>query len=368
VSGPGPGGGPAAHGGAGGPADDEARSVALIDALYRERGPDDGEREPELASLDRVRALHRALPEEEAPPAASAKLLAAAAEAARARQAPAGWAARLRRWFEPLLASPGLAAAASLILVVGVAGVLISRGMDEVAQPAASPALATAPTAAAVPDVAAAGREERESIPAPAGAPGDEEAEGGGVGGVARGALGGTKGEAAPGGDAPAAVASSPGRTRPIKERNKAEIAPGGDAPAAVASSPGRTRPTKQSKKAEIAPAAKASAATRADEASSPARQETLASPAAPALAEDAAEGDGEDAPASGAAGAGAAPASRVVPPDVARLHEEARAAAKRGDCVAMREAIARIRRLDRRYFAARVSGDRALATCATAK
>lgn len=97
----------------------------------------------ELAELRGLRAMMAELPDEEPPPALSAQLLHAAA-----KQAPAGKAARvapvaestgffawLKRLFEPMAMHPAMAAAATFLLVAGVAGALYVSGRVEVSEP-----------------------------------------------------------------------------------------------------------------------------------------------------------------------------------------------------------------------------------------
>ena len=124
---------------------DEAGHL-LVDLLYGEVDDDDREQvvarvgEAELAGYGRLRAMMRELPEEEPPAALTAKLLhAAAMHAPQASAAQTGEARGVWAWltsvFQPMLLHPGLAAAASLVLVVGVAGALYMTGRFEVAEP-----------------------------------------------------------------------------------------------------------------------------------------------------------------------------------------------------------------------------------------
>lgn len=172
----------------------DPRDLALVDLLYgeldgsaRERAEqrvreDDG-LAGELEALTRIRAMMRELPDEDPPEALSTKLLhAAAAEVASSRarpddeEQPSLWA-RLRRLFMPLMMHPGLAAAASLILVGGVAGALYVSGelkMASVSHEAAPAALEQAQTTAAgaaQPGAAAAPALENAAVPAPAAVP-----------------------------------------------------------------------------------------------------------------------------------------------------------------------------------------------------
>jgi len=151
------------------------------DLLYGELDP---EREAEVrarlpecelsdkvASYERLRAALRSLPDEEPPPAISAQLMHAAAQhvegARRAADRPGIWE-RLRAWVGPIGMHPGLAAAASLVLVAGVAGLLYMRGADHPVGPkaptnAAAPAGDTAIALPTAPPASAAAPEQEES-------------------------------------------------------------------------------------------------------------------------------------------------------------------------------------------------------------
>jgi hypothetical protein len=92
----------------------------------------------ELASLAKVRTMFRDFPEMEPPAASAAVLMHEAGKRAPARargdQKEGLWA-WLTGFFAPVLAHPALAAAASLILVVTVAGSLYMRGKSQYAEP-----------------------------------------------------------------------------------------------------------------------------------------------------------------------------------------------------------------------------------------
>jgi hypothetical protein len=148
----------------------------LLELLYGELPPDeeravrarvagDPGLSAELAELERVRQLARALPDAEPPGRLTAQLLSQAAQMAPRREptsagAGGGLWARLRSWFGPLIAHPGLAAMASLVLLAGVAGVLIVRGGDELTEVNRNAPANEAPTGTA------------QSAPAPAPPPG----------------------------------------------------------------------------------------------------------------------------------------------------------------------------------------------------
>ncbi|HEU5055634.1 MAG TPA: hypothetical protein VFU21_03890 [Kofleriaceae bacterium] len=159
----------------------------LLSLLYGELPADEAERtgarvaadpalSAQLGEMRRVRDLFAALEDEEPPARLTAQLMAEAARSApqqrrAAAPAEAGFWARLVSWMQPLVQRPALAAAASLVLVAGVAGVLYMKKGEELTStappPAAEPALegtatgavadpsATPPPATAVPEAPA---------------------------------------------------------------------------------------------------------------------------------------------------------------------------------------------------------------------
>jgi len=131
----------------------EDEDAALIDRLY---GDAEGE---DLEGLRALRGLIARVRDEqpgvEPPQAISAQLLLAAQEHAPRSTVPEeegpGLWARVRRWFLPIAMHPGLAAAATLVIVVGATAIWMSRG-GEIAEPtrrdrAEAAAPAAAPTA-----------------------------------------------------------------------------------------------------------------------------------------------------------------------------------------------------------------------------
>jgi hypothetical protein len=135
---------------------EQAPADKLLELLYGELPEVDAVRTEEevagdaelvtaLADFRSVRSLFADLPQEDPPPAVSAKVLAAAAEAAApiaaARSAsdePRGFFVWLGNLFRPLAYHPGLAAVATLVVVGGVAGALYVTGKDKMARPGAS--------------------------------------------------------------------------------------------------------------------------------------------------------------------------------------------------------------------------------------
>lgn len=98
----------------------------------------------ELASLSRTRETVRGLPDLEPPPKISALLLHEAAKRKPQGAAAAGgiWEAILR-FFGPIQAHPAWAAAASVVLVAGIAGYLAKRGFVSEKTPVLAPATET---------------------------------------------------------------------------------------------------------------------------------------------------------------------------------------------------------------------------------
>jgi hypothetical protein len=198
----------------------------LLDLLYGELPPDeeravrarvagDPALSAELAELERVRQLVHALPEAEPPGRLSAQLLSQAAQLAprgepAAERAGGGLWARLRSWFEPVIAHPALSAAASLLLLAGVAGVLIARGGDDMADVHRNAPANEVPASAS------------ESAPEPALPPSPETGDPA-VGGPADPAAGGAPGGSLEGG---AAGSAAPQAEAPAQDESSGSAAP----------------------------------------------------------------------------------------------------------------------------------------------
>ena len=143
---------------------DQELDALLVGALYGELGPADEARlaahleshPTDRTALDDMRTTRKAMADArffelwfEPPPSVSALLVQEAARRApRSEAATDGWFARFTRSF---LRHPAMAAAAMLVLVVGVAGTLYMKKGADLAQPAAQPMTQTesAPVAAA---------------------------------------------------------------------------------------------------------------------------------------------------------------------------------------------------------------------------
>lgn len=300
-----------------------------------------------LAEMKRVRQVFGALPDEEPPPAITAQLLAQAARGTSRRAAqsgePTGLWSRLRAWMQPVVAHPGLAAAASALVIAGVAGALLSRKGSDLARPRhAEPAV----TAASSSKEEVAGGETRATDPARADqldqtvAGGDERtgAEGE-VGGAAAAAPEGG-GRALEDGADDKKVAKARPRPRPRGERGAARM----DGEKKAAEEPARGTALGLNEK-EPAPQAAPREAASDDEAPAdrPAPAPTTAPPA-------------------GAPG-GKAPA----PADVRELHKRAVAAASNRRCLEAQSLAERIRALDAAYHDKVVRRDKRLAVCLAA-
>ncbi|MCP4445867.1 MAG: hypothetical protein GY811_11065 [Myxococcales bacterium] len=123
--------------------EDEKETSDLLALLYPEDGAETEGSEfvsdDEFLGMQRVRSLFRDMPEQEPSDAVTNRLLAMAAQHA---PKPAAGSKGIFAWFSdllmPLVAQPGFAAAATLVLVVGVAGTLYVKGGAEMAQPQVS--------------------------------------------------------------------------------------------------------------------------------------------------------------------------------------------------------------------------------------
>lgn len=118
--------------------------AAALSALYREAS-DDAEPPGEWSSLrDLIGAARESGFDEEPSPRIDALLMAAARK--HAPEPKRSWWARLAGWMKPVVLHPAMAGAAALVVVAGAAGVMYRRGDGEVARPAPPaerPAVAT---------------------------------------------------------------------------------------------------------------------------------------------------------------------------------------------------------------------------------
>ena len=136
------------------------RGDDLLDLLYAEEadgggageGPAEGLAEADRRELERLRELRGVLREvreasEAEPPALDDVMAAARERATKASTSTAGAAggglwARVRGWFQVMAAHPAMAAAATVVLVAGTAGVLYVNGHGSAAPEATAPAAA----------------------------------------------------------------------------------------------------------------------------------------------------------------------------------------------------------------------------------
>ncbi|WP_428265487.1 zf-HC2 domain-containing protein [Haliangium sp.] len=135
----------------------------VVDWLYDELAPSEREAfaghiaacascRAQVESLAQIRSMMSAVSVEEPPAALSNQILHQAAKQVAARPS---WWARMGAWFELLSAHPGLAAMATMVLVLGVAGVLIIGGRSDemLSEPIAERAAASAAPAKESKDV-----------------------------------------------------------------------------------------------------------------------------------------------------------------------------------------------------------------------
>src|SRR6185503_14336636 len=180
----------------GGEAPEAQSGEDLVALLYGELDADQAARtgaqvesDPAQAArfdeMRRVRELFSAMEDEEPPSRLTAQLMAEAARSApqaRAAAIPAeaGMWARFVSWLQPLVQRPALAAAASLVLVGGVAGVLYMRKGEELTSttPASTPVSEATPPAAATGSESAAERAPTREVARRKQAPGGQAASG----------------------------------------------------------------------------------------------------------------------------------------------------------------------------------------------
>jgi hypothetical protein len=344
----------------------------LVALLYGELGADE-EREvrarvagdpalsTRLAELERVRSLYRELPEAEPPSRLTAQLMAQAAQRAPGRaesrdrgadRSESGLWARLRSWMQPLVAHPGLTAAASLIVVAGVASVLVLRG-GELTRP---PDRAVEAPAETMP----AAREAPAADPAPGYVGGDPDVVEPGAEdrqGAAAGS-GGAAAESAGPADSPSDTATADDKTgAPARRsrRSKASSAASRDDRAEQEkmkeSSPGGALGMSEEKRA----AEGGGSASQSDEAAGAPAESEYAEPPPPAPTSSAPE---QSAPAKPSA------TRAVPPPSPAALHERALTAAAARRCLEVRSLGDTIRNLDAAYHDKVFRTDRRLAVC----
>lgn len=148
-----------------------ARDAEMLDSLYR-TAPAPSEGDAELEQLQELRSVFAELKahQEEPPPAGMALLMAAARQAAQERP-PVGLWARLRAGWSAMLAHPGMSAVAAAVVVIGVGGYLVSRGVQPASEQAPVVSSAAAPEASAGAAPAAAAPYQPTELRSPVAAP-----------------------------------------------------------------------------------------------------------------------------------------------------------------------------------------------------
>lgn len=316
----------------------------------------------ELGDLELTRRTLRSLPDAEPPPRVSARLLHEAAQRAVSGKR-GGILGRLFGAFTPLGMHPALAAALSLVLVAGVAGVLLR---DKV-----SPSLEAARSAHA--PQAPVSRAETPSSYAPAQ---DEPAEGTDRELPPPARVGR---QLSPGAETQLSVAEEregksgrslrPTEARKYKSDDQAPVETGGaigEADTGASRLAGKPTPPSAFARApendEFAPAPRAQTPPAAPVPSGAAVKE-LAAPSS--VTRDQARQVAskkvktEDA---------APTESSLEPSDPKRIHGQARAAAQTGDCKRANELKARVAKMDAEYYRLRVYADSVLGRCAAGK
>lgn len=348
--------------------------LRLVDLLYGELHSEhevhalEREHEAELGELRSLRTLLRSMPDEEPPAALTAKLMHAATVHAPKRAASSertgvlGWLASL---FRPIAMYPGLAAAASLVLVVGVAGTLYLSGHSQMAEPrTAAPAPAATATATPAADVA---RAENAALAEPAERAREEEAAKDGYA-PAQEEAGAASGQAMP---LEGAVAVTRDDERRAK-RAASSVSPEKKSVGSRKKDTAELEPelARTGRYYEGDELAAAGAGMSKGEAAKPA----AAKPASPAPVQ-------QQAPAPPPPPVASAPASAEPADDaeadksqtsqqtrIHSLHDEARAAAGMSDCATVREIADRIRAIDKSYYSRQFLADKRLAACLAAK
>ena len=299
-----------------------------------------------LGDMRRVRELFSAMEDEEPPSRLTAQLMAEAARSApqaRSAAAPAeaGIWARFVSWLQPLVQRPALAAAASLVLVAGVAGVLYMRKGEELTSttPASTPVSEATPPAATSESAA-------EPPPVTAATPAD----------TAEVTVGDQDEGADRGGAAPA---EAPKPTREVARRKQA---PGGQA--------ANQKKAMSYDKAPAKPTVKSGTVYGLSEQEMVPREEPAAGGgAAPATGAAEQQKKADDAPIAQPAPAPQAPPppadSKTPPrPDAQTLHKRAIDAALDHRCDEVRSLAGQVRAADPSYYAKTFSPDKRLQAC----
>ncbi len=349
----------------GGEAPEPMAGEDLVSLLYGEMEPDEAERtgarvasDPALSArlgeMRRVRDLFSSLEEEDPPSRLTAQLMAEAARAApqprrAAAPAEAGLWSRFISWLQPLAQRPALAAAASLVLVAGVAGVLYMRKGDELTSTAPPPA---AETETAV-DGNAAGTAAQPAVPPPVTAA------------TAEAEIGEDRGGQADGDDS-MAPAEEPAKSDPASSRE--------DKPTAKRRKSSSAAPGSKNAydKAPAKPAVKSGTVYGLSEQEMVPREQAQAGSEGGGGSAGDAEKKADEAPAPQAP---PAPTPSTAPandskapapsrPDVRDLHKRAIDAALDNRCSEVKTLAGQVRATDSAYYAKSFAGDQRLQKC----
>ena len=408
----------------------DERDLMLLDLLYGERvdddelddGADDSSDEvkklgnyedlqADLEAFSELRTLFRALPDEEPSPAVTSKLMHAAAlhapKSARAKASDEsgekrgflGWLAGL---FQPIMTHPGLAAAASLVLIVAVTGTVYLSGEKQFAEPEISPTSVAQPELEKADDEAApatqapsmdpaarADNAQAEGLPAPTSEASQEpkaDLDGAEFGDIS-GRTKGNKAKRRRSNTSQTSLrAEDTGRTaraydgKPIGKLNGAAGMDDifDDRSASTRRGSGSSAPvTPQAVPEQAAQTAYIAADSPADESEADGDDQIAEiavtsqapAPSPPPPADKKAE---RKAPAKPAAtqskskkrSKSAEPSQKDESPRIRSLHDEARSAAANNNCNTVREAGRMIQELDRRYYENTFRRDKKLSAC----
>ena len=359
---------------------DSAETDRLLEALYGDASDDGSASEAigqlsanesvDLESLRSVRGMFADMADVDPPMEMTAGLLAAAAKAvapaAVAQEAPRSsskeslWA-RILGWFQPLLAHPGLAAAASLALVATIGGVLYMNNRGDLAEPPLADQRAKSASANATTDstdapaaknpVLASPREEGPAFVAGEDAPDADDSTGEDSSAVEATALkrdlkrAKTKNSERKSGGKRVRDAAKI-RTNEAKSLEKDFAA--SEVGTASGAGPSGTTSTGKGKKDAESPPLPTQAFEPGENANDDAPAQTPESPTAPSASTNS--------------------ESTKKTTELAALKRQAAAAAERGDCLRARSLGAKVQAIDRRYFTGVFKTDREIRNCYATK
>lgn len=348
-----------------------ARDAEMLDSLYR-AAPGSIDGDAELEQLQQLRSVFAELKahQDEPPPAGMALLMAAARQAAEERR-PVGLWTKLRAGWSSMLAHPAMSAVAAAVVVVGVGGYLVARGVRPAAEQAPTVSSAAEPAAAPMtaPATIATGEVDAESASAasqdmPTAEPMMEEASRLEREREFKGAAG-RKEVQERGQPRPAPVTTKDARGPDLAIKKRAD-APRDEAEQEETSAPKLQEQWTTVPEAPPAPEPAEAAPINAKPAP------TKAAPPSPGARDKTAS----DATSAKGAGRGVAPSAGLAQADgddsagadapsrSQRWYEQAKAAATRGDCEAVSLFGARIKSEDPAFYEARFRKDATIAKC----